>query len=342
MSNSSSRIGRWIAAGLATVLLVAVFYNVVKDNTPKGDVRKVAGYTPWEEQTLTIAETLPIQNGGRIKPLSSYAGFTMLGLHGARSMKIEGENGKAITIKPTAWLMDALFRPQLAIKQPTFRIDNSDVLLAINVKTRGKRDRYSYEDIEPGRVKLVELAKTYEAIEKDKRDPVQEQTIALAYNFRNYESLLGYFGFARFGVTLTGSGKDGAPDQRADTREQLVEIVGFEHIVVCTCIEAGHTLLHRVAGGDYQHRGGVLARAQRLEHFHAVAPGQAQVEQHQVVALAAQRGVGHFAVSHPVDREMLCPQQVEHGLADHGVVFDQQQAHRQMSLEKGQIVRRLA
>ena len=216
MSNSSSRIGRWIAAGLATVLLVSVFYNVVKDNTPKGDVRRVAGYTPWEEQTLTIAETLPIQNGGRIKPLSSYAGFTMLGLHGARSMKIEDENGKAIKIKPTAWLMDALFRPQLAIKQPTFRIDNSDVLLAIGVKTRGKRDRYSYEDIEPGRVKLVELAKTYEAIEKEKRDPVQEQTIALAYNLRNYESLLGYFGFARFGVTLTGSGKNGAPDQRAD------------------------------------------------------------------------------------------------------------------------------
>ena len=140
----------------------------------------------------------------------------MLGLHGARSMKVEGAGGKEFKIKPTAWLMDTLFRPQLAVKLPTFRIDNSSVLEAIGVKPRGKRDRYSYADIEPGREKLVELAKSYEAIEKDKRDPVQTQTIDLAYNLRNYESLLGYFGFARFGVTLHGSGKDGAPDQRAD------------------------------------------------------------------------------------------------------------------------------
>jgi ABC-type transport system involved in cytochrome c biogenesis permease subunit len=140
----------------------------------------------------------------------------MLGLHGARSMKIEGDGGKEIKIKPTAWLMDSLFRPQLAIKLPTFRIDNSAVLEAIGVKPRGKRDRYSYVDIEPGREKLVELAQSYEVIEKDKRDPVQSQTIDLAYNLRNYESLLGYFGFARFGVILHGSGKDGAADQRAD------------------------------------------------------------------------------------------------------------------------------
>ena len=216
MSNSSSKVGRWIAAALALLGLVAIFTNLVIDNMPKGEVRKIDGYTPWPEETLKIAETLPVQNGGRIKPLSTFAGFTMLGLHGARSMKIEGDGGKEIKIKPTAWLMDSLFRPQLAIKLPTFRIDNSAVLEAIGVKPRGKRDRYSYEDIEPGREKLVELAQSYEAVEKDKRDPVQSQTIDLAYNLRNYESLLGYFGFARFGVTLHGSGKDGAPDQRAE------------------------------------------------------------------------------------------------------------------------------
>ncbi len=215
------------------LLLVSVFYNLVVDNTPKGDVRQVEGYTAWDKETLKAAETLPIHNEGRVKPLSTYAGFTMLGLHGARLMEIEGEpvklssfarfmrsirgeNEKTVKITPTAWLMDSLFRPQLAIKLPTFRIDNSSVLEAIGVKTRGKRDRYSYSDIEPGRDKLIELAKTYEAVEKDKRDPVQAQTIALAYNLRDYESLLGYFGFARFGVTLHGSGKDGASDQRAD------------------------------------------------------------------------------------------------------------------------------
>jgi ABC-type transport system involved in cytochrome c biogenesis permease subunit len=216
MSNSSSKVGRWIAAGLATFLLFAVFYNVVKDNMPKGEVRQIEGYTAWEEETLKVAETIPVHNGGRVKPLSTYGGFTMLGLHGARSMEVKGSDGKKVKITPIAWMMDTLFRPQLAIKLPTFRVDNSSVLEATGLKTGDKRDRYSYADIEPGREKLIELAKTYESIEKEKRDPVQEQTIALAYNLREYESLLGYFGFARAGVILHGSGKDGQADQRSD------------------------------------------------------------------------------------------------------------------------------
>ena len=216
MSKSSSKIGRWIAAGLAMLVLLAVFYNVVVDNMPKGEVRKIDGYSRWESATLQIAESIPLQNGGRIKPFSTYAGFTMLSLHGARSMEIQGSDGKIVKITPTAWMMDTLFRPQLAIELPTFRIDNSAVLEAIGVKARSKRDRYSYADIEPARDKLVELAKTYEGVEKDKRDPVQEQTLTLAYNLREYESLLGYFNFARFGVTLQGTGKNGAADQRTD------------------------------------------------------------------------------------------------------------------------------
>ncbi len=228
MSKIFSKPGRWIAAGLALLVLAGVFYNLVKDNMPAGEIRKIEGYTPFPKATLEIAETIPVQEGGRIKPLSTLAGFTMLSLHGARSMEIQG-SGKDLKITPTAWLMDTLFRPQLAVKLPTFRIDNSAVLEAIGVAVRGKRDRYTYEEIEPARTKLMELAQSYEAVKKTNKeagqgktlDPVQAQTIDLAYNFRNYESLLGYFGFARFGVTLTGSGKNGAADQRADVSALL-------------------------------------------------------------------------------------------------------------------------
>ncbi len=221
MSNSSSKIGRWIAACLAMLLLSFVLYQVAADNKPKGDVRKIESYIPWEKATLQVAETLPVQNGGRVKPLATYAGFTMLEMHGARSMKIEGKDGKAVSLAPTAWMLDSLFRPELAVKLPTFRVDNSAVIEGIGLKPRGKRDRYSYADIQPARTKLVELAKTYSAVEKDKRDLVQEQTLVLASTFQEYESLLGYFGFARYGVTLVGSGKNGSPDQRADVSAMM-------------------------------------------------------------------------------------------------------------------------
>jgi ABC-type transport system involved in cytochrome c biogenesis permease subunit len=229
MSNSFSKPGRWIAAGLALIAFTAVFSNLVKDNMPAGDVRKIEGYTPLPKATLEIAETIPVQEGGRIKPLSTFAGFTMLSFHGARSMEVQGDSAK-LKITPTAWLMDTLFRPQLAVKMPTFRIDNSAVLEAIGVTVRTKRDRYSYEEIEPARAKLIELAQSYETLKKTKKeagqndtlDPSQAQTIDLAYNLRSYESLLGYFGFARYGVKLTGSGKNGAPDQRADISALLI------------------------------------------------------------------------------------------------------------------------
>ncbi len=224
MSNSSSKLGRWIAAGLALVLLVTVFINVVVDNMPQGETRQIEGYTAWPDETLKVAETIPVQDGGRIKPLSAYSGFTMLGLHGARSMEIKGKDNKTFKIKPTAWLLDTLLRPQLAIKLPTFRIDNSAVLEAIGLKTRSKRDRYSYADIEPARDKLLKLAQSYETIKENKSklgevdvlDPIQGQTLALAYNLRKYECLINYFGFARYGVTLLGSGQNGAPDKHAD------------------------------------------------------------------------------------------------------------------------------
>jgi ABC-type transport system involved in cytochrome c biogenesis permease subunit len=216
MTATRPSIGRWIAAALAAGGLATVFHNLLMDNMPKGEVRKVENYTPWTAESLRTAAPLPIQDGGRIKPLSTYAGFTMLRLHGARSMKISDDKGNEHKLHPTGWLLDLLFRPKLAIQQPTFRIDNSAAIEAIGIEPRGKRDRYSYADIAPGRDKLGELAQSYSAIDSEKRDPMQTQVLDLAANVRTYEGLLGWFSFARSGVVLTGSGADGGPDKRAE------------------------------------------------------------------------------------------------------------------------------
>jgi len=200
MSDSTFKPGRWIAAVLALVVLSGAFYFMLKDNMPKGDVRKVEDYIPWKKETLALAETLPVQDGGRVKPLSSYAGFKMLSLHGARSMKIQGKDGVGYKLTPIAWMMDALFRPQLAVKLPTFRVDNSAVLESIGVTPREKRDRYSYEELVKGREKLEELVKTYDAIAKEKRDPLQTQTLDLSQNISEFETLLGNLLFARMSL----------------------------------------------------------------------------------------------------------------------------------------------
>lgn len=209
-------IGRWVAAVLALIAFSTAIYHVIVDNRPKGELRVIEGYTPWSEEIMESAGKLPVQDGGRVKPLSTYAGFTMLQLHGARSMKVEDENAQKYRLGPTAWLLDSLFRPALALDLPTFRIDNADALEAIGVEPRGRRDRYSYNEIDEGRDKLTELAGRYEKIESDDRNPVQSQIVDLEQNVRRFESLFVYFNFARNGILMVGSGGEGGVDQRAD------------------------------------------------------------------------------------------------------------------------------
>ncbi len=255
MKHKGSIWGRWIVAIFALGAMAIVFINMFIDNMPKGEAQKVEGYQPWEKDTVELVESTLVQDGGRIKPLSTYAGFTMLGLHGARSMKVQGKGGETYKLKPTEWMMDTIFRPDLAVDLPTFRVDNSKVLEAIDVKQKGRRDRYSYNEIESGRDKLIELAKSYEPIAKNDRDPVQQQTIDLAYNIRNYESLLGYFGFARSGILLRGSGGGTAPDQRADlsalmtTAPQLREEIARSQQAGSKIDERMQDLLQQVLDG---------------------------------------------------------------------------------------------
>ena len=75
--------------------------------------------------------------------------------------------------------------------------------------------------------------------------------------------------------------------------------------------------------GD-QHRYAGAPGPQRAQHIQAVALGQAQVEQHQVVRPGFKGLIGHDAVAHPVHGVVLCTQHLPHCLADHGVVFNQQ------------------
>lgn len=216
MNPSRFIIGRWVAALLALIAFSTAIYHVIVDNRPKGELRVIEGYTPWSQEILESAGKLPVQDGGRVKPLSTYAGFTMLQLHGARSMKVEDENGEKYRLGPTAWLLDSLFRPALALDLPTFRVDNADALQAIGVEPRGRRDRYSYNEIDEGRDKLTELAGDYEKIDSDDRNPVQSQIVDLEQNVRRFESLFVYFNFARNGILMVGSGGEGGVDQRAD------------------------------------------------------------------------------------------------------------------------------
>ncbi|MCH7225950.1 cytochrome c biogenesis protein [Haloferula sp. A504] len=211
---------RWILFVVGLVLIGLTLMVVVRDARPPEDHRVVEDYVPWDRETLAIAESIPVQDGGRIKPLTTYSGFTMLRLYGARSMMLKpGKDEEAVKLTPLAWMLDALFRPHLSVRQPSFRVEDSAVVDAIGVKAREKRDRYSYAELEPGIDRLMELAQGYTDIEKGERTPLESQILTLAENVRSYEQLIGVFGMARNGLRMVDV--DGLPDSAATRRANV-------------------------------------------------------------------------------------------------------------------------
>ena len=123
---------------------------------------------------------------------------------------------------------------------------------------------------------------------------------------------------------VQGGAGDGAPlNERIDSNGASVE--------------PGHLVAGAVACREHDDRRGVVARTQGSQHPQASgglalgarrsAGGQAEVEQHQIEPLSDQRAVGGGCVAHPVDRVPLQAQGTPQAVADHAVVFHQQQAH---------------
>ncbi|MDX9972588.1 MAG: cytochrome c biogenesis protein CcsA [FCB group bacterium] len=148
---------------------------------------------PWDRELVKLASTLPVQEDGRIKPLSTYADFALLRLNGKREVYNLDEK----RISSTEWLLDCLFYPEAARRYKSFLVEASEVLDAIGVAHEKKRDRYSYAQLEPGIPKLFQLASQYSTKEAKDRGIVENQIVILAHNVNEFELLSHYLDFAR-------------------------------------------------------------------------------------------------------------------------------------------------
>ncbi len=164
----------------------------------------------WDRDTLELFGALPVQEGGRIKPMATFAAFKLLKLRGIRSWHGPDRPGDrrwrhvlaGMThpeLGPVEWLMDTLFYPRAAAAYPIFLVHSDEVAEAIGVPHQGKkkRDRYSYLELLPGRRTLFQLADQYAARPEHELTGVQRQIIHLAHNLADYESVLSFLDFAR-------------------------------------------------------------------------------------------------------------------------------------------------
>ena len=118
-----------------------------------------------------------------------------------------------------------------------------------------------------------------------------------------------------------------APGDRADAGREFREIEGLDEIVVRARIQSLDPVRDLVERGEDDDGRHVAPAAQRLEERDAAAVRQHEVEQDEVEGAPAMASRRRIQPHDPVDGMAVACDLVAHGGAQHGVVFDQQDAH---------------
>lgn len=154
---------------------------------------------PWSAEAIDAVAAVPVQDGGRVKPLSTVAMFALLGINGNRDYTLRWSDGQSEKLSATAWLLDCLFFPEQARHYRCLRIDNDEAVnaLGLHFADRKRLDRYSYEELRPAHDRLMQLGSEYQIINAKDRTPVQQQVFTLANQMVMLDRLLAWLDFAR-------------------------------------------------------------------------------------------------------------------------------------------------
>ncbi|MEE2887320.1 MAG: cytochrome c biogenesis protein CcsA [Planctomycetota bacterium] len=182
-----------------TLILTAVALLAVVSKAQETRLERGA---PWSDEVLQAVAQLPIQQGGRIKPLDTFAQFELLTFNGKRSFKREWQEGgekKSETLSAIAWMLDCLFYPDQAWNYEVVVVDDIRAVQAIGLSIEGKdrRDRYSLMELEPAFTRLGELGQELSQKDAADRSGLDKQVLNLARTLPRLRRLLGYLDFAR-------------------------------------------------------------------------------------------------------------------------------------------------
>jgi len=190
-----------------------------------------------DKEVIATLATIPVQEAGRLKPLDTLARYRLLRFSGKRTISFQNpETKQKETLSALEWMLFTWLRPDLSKDMPVFVVDNSEAITQIGLptETKGKRDRYSYNELLPGRQALMDKMKEYQEIEGKKRTAVQNMVANLAVNFLDYEMLVTHFDFIAkpFGTNLKSvpaeilKGNEGPPLRLSKVLPALMGYLG--------------------------------------------------------------------------------------------------------------------
>lgn len=121
----------WVVAAIATLSILLVLK----------DLRPPAYPDTWDLQTFS---KLPVQEGGRIKPIDTVARTTLMMLSGRQSYRDQsGDKHTAME-----WFTELVLNPRQAAQRHVFRIDHPDVVGLLGFQNE-KQKYFSLQEIAP-------------------------------------------------------------------------------------------------------------------------------------------------------------------------------------------------
>lgn len=186
---------------LRSILLLLLSSLCLSLASPSAFAQEQAPSDHWSDEIVSLFSTLPVQDGGRVKPMNSIAGLNLLTFNGKRTLEL----ADGTKLDPNRWLLDVLFFPELARTYPSFRIQTDEVLILMGLEAKKKRDWYSYEELIPGVAKLDEEARRVFEISGTNRTPAEHQALKLSQDLRQFETLTQLLFFSRIDLPVDTS-----------------------------------------------------------------------------------------------------------------------------------------
>jgi ABC-type transport system involved in cytochrome c biogenesis permease subunit len=126
---------------------------------------------------------LPVLEGGRVKPLDSVARNALLVLRSRQTLRFQDR-----TIAAGEWLLDLMFRPQVADTQPVFAIDDPEVLGLVGLHQTS--DRYfNFAALAPYVQEIERQARAAGAVDSHQRTRFQNAIANLYERLGLYHGL---------------------------------------------------------------------------------------------------------------------------------------------------------
>ncbi|MGZ6143477.1 MAG: cytochrome c biogenesis protein, partial [Myxococcales bacterium] len=128
-------------------------------------------------------DRLPVLEGGRVKPIDSVARNSLLVIRSQQSFTHLGR-----TVHADEWLLDVLFRPDVADTQPIFVINDPDVLGLIGLKQTS--DRYfAFTALSPHLAEIERQAQAAQPVDAKQRTRFQGAVLNLYERINLYYRL---------------------------------------------------------------------------------------------------------------------------------------------------------